>query len=476
MRREACLVILCFSVMTGCVAHSLGNGGGDDRIVLTDATKRALTVVNVKASPEDRRVLPQRVVCAEPSPDIAKAVSTALESSLKAKADVVGKAGGTLDAALTRTETESIAQLGSRLATIQLLRDELSDLCRAYANGAVSSITYTLRLSRLDKKMITLLVSEASAGALSRALVSINGTAATSPPVSSEKLAAAEERVQAAVKAASTASADLDKANAKVSEATDEATKKVAKEAVTKAEDALRSRLSELTDRVLEKWAMDTRGSGLLASSTASAIAGLPNGSSSLQSLDLRAIHRAYLDDDDLGTLLDACLTSMEDNALLAKPANAQIEMLKGQLRQKQVQFEKKSTELKTLEFAQERLRSPNMPPASSEDIKKKDALRTEVNVLSVEAEQLQRQINEESGVQDRTALLSFCRGTDGLRRIMYLMERKISDRANVENTKNYIDLCKTALGSGSVSSTVQSSCVKTLLVPGDPDRASSTQ
>ena len=170
MRSEACLVMLCFSVMNGCVAHSLGNGGGDDRIVLTDASKRALTVVNVKARPEDRRVLPQRVVCAEPSPDIAKAVSTALESSLKAKADVVGKAGGSLDAALARTETESIAQLGSRLATIQLLRDELSDLCRAYANGAVSSITYTLRLSRLDKKMITLLVSEASAGALSRAL------------------------------------------------------------------------------------------------------------------------------------------------------------------------------------------------------------------------------------------------------------------------------------------------------------------
>ncbi len=43
-----------------------------------------------------------------PSPDIANAVSTALESPLKAKADLVGKVGETLDATLTGTETESM--------------------------------------------------------------------------------------------------------------------------------------------------------------------------------------------------------------------------------------------------------------------------------------------------------------------------------------------------------------------------------
>lgn len=467
--RRAYLVIFCLGVMNGCIAHSLGNGGGDDRIVLTDASKRALTVVNVKASSEDRRVVPHRIVCAEPSPDIGKAVSSALESSLKAKADVAGKAGGALDAALTRTETESIAQLGSRLATIQLLRDELSDLCRAYANGAVSSITYTLRLSRLDKKMITLLVSEASAGALSRALVSINGTAAAVSPASQEKLEAAEESVQVAVKAVSNASADLDKANAKLLAAADEAGKKAAKEEVIKAEELLRSRLSELTDRVLEKWALSTRGSGLLAGSTASSLAGLPN-STSLQTLDLRSIHRAYLDDDDVGTLLDACLTSMEDNALLARPADPKIEKLKEAFRKKQVEFEAVRSELEALELTLGKQRfAPNMPQPPTDQLQKRDNLRARANVLSVETEQLQRQVSEESGVQDRTALLSFCRGQEGLRRIMFLMERKITDRANMENTKNYIDLCKTALASGSLSPTVQTACVKTLLLPGEP-------
>src|SRR5262245_11026581 len=119
--------------LTGCVASNLGE---NDKIVLTDATQRAITVVKVQTDQDGRRVKPQRVVCAEPSPDIARAVSSAIESTLKAKGEYSG-ASAALEGTLNRTFSESIAQLGSRLATIQLLRDELSDLCRAYANGEI---------------------------------------------------------------------------------------------------------------------------------------------------------------------------------------------------------------------------------------------------------------------------------------------------------------------------------------------------
>lgn len=63
---------------------------------------------------------------------------------------------------------ESLAQLGQRLATTQLLRDELADLCRSYANGAISTTNYTLRLAQLDEKMVTLLTAEMIAGAFQR--------------------------------------------------------------------------------------------------------------------------------------------------------------------------------------------------------------------------------------------------------------------------------------------------------------------
>jgi hypothetical protein len=367
--KAICLGITFLTLFNGCVTHSMGKREGDDRIILTDATKRALTVVSVTADPKDRRVIPGRVVCAEPSPDIAMAVSSAIQSSLNAKVDVAGKASGALDASLNRSFTESIAQLGSRLATIQLLRDELSDLCRSYANGAVTRITYTLRLSRLDKKMITLLVSEASAGALSRALVGINGSASVGGQVSIEKLKAAEDRIENAAKAVSDASTALSDASNSLSKAPDDAAKKSAKEEVTKAEETVRNRLAELSDRVIEKWALETRGSGLIATSTASSIASLS--ATSLQPLDLRSIHRAYLDDDDLGTLLDACLTSMEDNTILSNSTDPGLKDLKEKLRKKEIELEKKRSDLENLDkdiFGQFQQRSQSDDAAKKRD------------------------------------------------------------------------------------------------------------
>jgi hypothetical protein len=46
----------------------------------------------------------------------------------------------------------------------------LHSACEAYANGAITDTTYSIMLSRFDKMMVTLLVSELAAGAFGRSL------------------------------------------------------------------------------------------------------------------------------------------------------------------------------------------------------------------------------------------------------------------------------------------------------------------
>lgn len=50
-------------------------------------------------------------------------------------------------------------------------------------------------------------------------------------------------------------------------------------------------------------------------------------------------------------------------------------------------------------------------------------------------------------------------------------MERKMTGRVNLENRRNYIDLCKVALANTSGNAAVQTMCVNTLLRPegGNP-------
>lgn len=435
--------------LNGCAITSLGKSDDADQIVLTDATKRAITAVSIAVSDDGRRVRPKRVLCAEPSPDIAKAVSSAIEASLGARADVAGRGSGSIDASFNRSVTESIAQLGSRLATIQLLRDELADLCRAYANGAVSSITYTLRLSRLDKKMITLLVSEASAGALSRALVSINGAAAGGAPAADEKkLMEADKRIAEAARAVSEVGGAVSDLTLKQNAAMEAAAREALGKELKDKEGLLRVRLGELNDRVVEKWALETKGSGLVAASNASAIAGLPP--MSMSTLDLRSIHRSYLDDDDLGTLLDACLTSMEDNP----PATKEGDTTAQKIAEKEREVLKAELELDQLT---QRL-SPRQSFLDPTDRTKVEEARSAARQRSLELEQLRRQSEEGDG--SGRELLRYCRSD--MRRITGLIENKISNRYWLETNRNHVDLCRAALNSPSGSQ--HQDCVAGLL------------
>jgi hypothetical protein len=454
---------------TGCGSnlgiHSLGNSTGDDKVVLTDATQRALTVINVNTEEkrkgavgqdnnggdrDGRRIKPSRVVCAEPSPDIAKAVQSALETSLKVKGEGKG-VSGEIDAAITRTVTESIAQLGTRLATIQLLRDELSDLCRSYANGAVSSITYTLRLSRLDKKMITLLVSEASAGALSRALVTINGSVAGSGGgVAPEKLEAAEKKIEQAAKAATDASKNLEAALTKEQAATGDEAKDTARKEVVSAKEILQTKLNELTDRVLAKWALDTRGSGRLVASTASAIAGLSP--AAMSTLDLKSIHKSYLEDDDVGTLLDACLTSLEDN-ISSSPNSERLQKIKDDL--DKVDSDAIDAEGKFRLLKREMPSSPGdaIPEPLAHELAAKEM---DIEKIHLKRQRLKNEYDEVAGAADKSGLLRYCR-QEGMTKISSLIERKIKERASASQR----EFCASLASTQGVDEETKARCVE---------------
>jgi hypothetical protein len=126
----------------------------------------------------DDYVKTKQVICAEPSPDVAKIVSKAFDmgNALKGRGLIPNtptQAELQSTLALSKSYAEGVAQMTERLATIQLLRDGLYRACEAYSNGAISATTYAAIVSRFDKTMITLLLGELAAGNFGRSLAAL---------------------------------------------------------------------------------------------------------------------------------------------------------------------------------------------------------------------------------------------------------------------------------------------------------------
>jgi hypothetical protein len=103
----------------------------------------------------------QRVVCTEPSPDVAKALSTVSQLSFKGSSN----AGASGEAGFAGGSAEAIAELAGRSTALIALRDGLYRACEAYANGAIGSDAYALVLSRYGQLMTTLFLGEDIRGA-----------------------------------------------------------------------------------------------------------------------------------------------------------------------------------------------------------------------------------------------------------------------------------------------------------------------
>jgi hypothetical protein len=141
----------------------------DGEVLVTTADLRAVT----RTTREGRTI-----TCAEPSPDVAKIASASLDSSVAASASSVGNvANPEIAAALAMSRAEGLAQLGQRLATIQLLRDGLYRACEGYANGAINERIYATILSRYDDVMVTMLLGEFAAAKPSALPALLTGSA-----------------------------------------------------------------------------------------------------------------------------------------------------------------------------------------------------------------------------------------------------------------------------------------------------------
>ncbi|MEX3939874.1 hypothetical protein AB4Y44_10045 [Paraburkholderia sp. BR10937] len=139
-----------------------------------------------KASPPDWAD-PNYTICAEPSPDIAKALADAFTASANVTANGLKALGGSganvsVNPAFSSVQNSSLAELGRRLATTQLLRDGVYRLCEAYSNGAISATEYALVLSRYGDTMVTLLAIEAVTGMSNNQQPASAAAAASAPP------------------------------------------------------------------------------------------------------------------------------------------------------------------------------------------------------------------------------------------------------------------------------------------------------
>lgn len=156
------------------VKHPLGKSGST---ILTTADLRGMNVTELNPSTVPGQVRPKQITCLEPSADLAKAISSNTSGAGSAPLGALFGAGvsGETAASVSRSVSESAAQMTDRLASIQLLRDALYRACEAYANGALTATSYAVLLSRYDDVMITMLLGELAAANFGGSSASLGG-------------------------------------------------------------------------------------------------------------------------------------------------------------------------------------------------------------------------------------------------------------------------------------------------------------
>ena len=152
------LIIVASVTLSGCGANFTSiyrdykvDPDKETTTVLIDAKQRAIISTPNKKSTSGRTAF----VCAEPSPDALSAISASLAGGVGlARPDKEERI------ALSTAVQEAAKQLGTRNATIQLLRDGLYRQCEAYMNGLISDETYDQIANKYINAMVVLLAVE----------------------------------------------------------------------------------------------------------------------------------------------------------------------------------------------------------------------------------------------------------------------------------------------------------------------------
>ena len=154
MRYAALLPGCTALILAGCTdTYHVNTQVGATPALLTTADPRLITDRPVPRDPTNPN---RRAVCTEPSPDVEKALSTAL--SLSAKANVPSGAGG--QGSLDSQTVEQAMELAGRVPGVIALRDGTYRLCEAWSNGAVGDSAYALALARYGELLVTLMLGD----------------------------------------------------------------------------------------------------------------------------------------------------------------------------------------------------------------------------------------------------------------------------------------------------------------------------
>lgn len=151
-----------------------------DSTVSTMLTEADTRLISLRPNPKGADK--PKILCAEPSPDVAKALSLAM----RAESKVATPGGTSVGVGAGYASSEALMTLAGRTTTVVALRDGLYRACEAYANGIIGRSAYAMILSQYGDLLVTLTLGEAAAGATVP-----NGTTvqATNPTISIDSTA-----------------------------------------------------------------------------------------------------------------------------------------------------------------------------------------------------------------------------------------------------------------------------------------------
>ena len=280
------------------------------------AVPMVFTTADVRVITERPHPLLQKpVMCTEPTPDVAKALSSA--ASVTAQGGTTGVNGSL---AISAASAEALAELAGRSTALLGLRDGLYRACEAYSNGIIGQDAYAMVLARYGQLMTTLFVGQDIASAVNGATKA--GATATSPVVGSQPSTSTGNKTSTPSTSGQSAGTQTPNVIAKILPAAF---------LIGSTSDPLSTRIMLAANPAPADGGAALAGAGASpsgppASSTAPTVP--PNSSSSVEdaaiaALSLARVNEDYMNEGVLGLLLVACINDADPTRWRPVPQTA---------------------------------------------------------------------------------------------------------------------------------------------------------
>lgn len=306
-KKSSYLIIGCVIALSGCTA---GNNAilktvkvGDnteDVHIFTGARQRLITNHFPKLTTRPGLVDPQRIVCAEPSPDIAVNVANSLSAGL----GVFGYGSGSISV----DSAEGLAQLAERTVSIQLMQMLMYRTCEAYSNGAIPGTVYNSKMDRIFQAMVTLSVADTAGGNFGRSLAASSSKANSEASAITSGVPNLFKGVEDAIGSLASAEEAVQKAESELAKAKETPTNtEDIEKAQTERDEAVGKRD---TLRSVLKSEVNTAAKSA-ASATAIAAGGITAKPDEKVAKVLEKIQANFLDQKPILSYVDACIVEL---------------------------------------------------------------------------------------------------------------------------------------------------------------------